>query len=183
MQPTQFYETEIHNRDTGDAFTFITVPTRSLPGREVPNAEAVAETLRIEVPRVPQPAEPWALPFLVDALMGRPLDYPWILEPGGRQEGQTPSPFAQYVTYSAVIPFEESPLDNKSLAGLLAGTTGSTAIVVGFAAGHPIMLLVVPAGIILCGAATGIAQALQIGLRTHLLRFMGVEDEGGEPGP
>jgi hypothetical protein len=56
-------------------------------------------------------------------------------------------------------------------------------VVVGFAAGHPVMLLVVPAGIILCGAATGIAQALQIGLRTHLLRVMGIEDDGSESPP
>ena len=49
-------------------------------------------------------------------------------------------------------------------------------MVVGSAAGRPILLVVVPAGIIICGAATGIAQALQIGLRTHILRLMGIEE-------
>jgi hypothetical protein len=44
---------------------------------------------------------------------------------------------------------------------------------------HPILLLLVPAGIILCGAATGIAQALRIGLCTHLLRLMGIETNRG----
>jgi hypothetical protein len=41
---------------------------------------------------------------------------------------------------------------------------------------HPILLLLVPVGIILCGAATGIGQALRIGLRAHLLRLMGIEE-------
>ena len=41
---------------------------------------------------------------------------------------------------------------------------------------HPLLLLLVPVGIILCGAATGIAQALRIGLRAHLLRIMGIEE-------
>jgi hypothetical protein len=44
---------------------------------------------------------------------------------------------------------------------------------------HPILLLLVPVGIILCGAASGIAQALRIGLRTHLLRLMGIDDGSG----
>lgn len=177
MQPAQLYETTIHNRDTGDSFSFVVVPRRSLSDPDVSDSEYVLHTLRLEPRQQPSEAEPWSLPFLIDSLMGRTFEYPWILEPGGDRQGQTPTPFAQYLAYSPVIPFEESPLQSKSLAEILAAT-GGTGAVVGFAVGHPVLLLVVPAGIILCGAATGIAQALRIGLRAHILRLMGVEDPG-----
>ena len=46
------------------------------------------------------------------------------------------------------------------------------------AAGDPILLLVVvPTGIILTGAALGIADALRHGLRIYFLRLMRLDDE------
>jgi hypothetical protein len=40
---------------------------------------------------------------------------------------------------------------------------------------NPRLLLWAAAAIIVLSAATGIGQALRIGLRTHLLRLMGIE--------
>jgi hypothetical protein len=178
VQPAQLYETTIHNRDTGDAFSFAVVPRRSLAEYVDPNSwQSVVDVLGLEAPRAPEPVELWSLPFLVDSLMGRRVDYPWILEPGGSRRGQTPTPFAQYLTYAAEIPFEQSPLEGKSLAQILAGTSGVGSIVVGFAAGNPLMLVIVPAAIILCYGATGLGQGLQIILRTYALRLAGMEDQ------
>lgn len=55
---------------------------------------------------------------------------------------------------------------------------------VGILTGRPLVIIVVPAGIIVCGAAQGIAQGLRIGLRAKVLALMGVEDpERPPPGP
>jgi hypothetical protein len=37
-----------------------------------------------------------------------------------------------------------------------------------YATGNPLLLLAVPAGIIVCGAAQGVAEALRVGLHTKL---------------
>lgn len=193
MDPTQLYETTIYNREAGNAFTFVTVPGRSVKGAEVPPVDVLAERLGFEpfhraersLSRI-EPVEAWSLPFLIDASMGRwrgpDLLFEWRLyfDPPNRRG---PSAFAQYLTYSPVIPFESSPLDGKALSELV--TAGGVGAAVGaFATDHPLLLLAVPAGIIVCGAARGVADALRIGLRSRLLALMGVEDpEADEPPP
>jgi hypothetical protein len=81
---------------------------------------------------------------------------------------------------------EGTGASRRSQAKLLAAGTGGVgvgvgAVVLGVATGHPMMelsilLLIPPASIILYGAATGIAQGLQIGLRARLLRLLDVDD-------
>lgn len=46
--------------------------------------------------------------------------------------------------------------------------------------GQPLLLLAVPAAIIVCGAAKGIAEALHIGLRARLLVWMDVDEPVNE---
>jgi hypothetical protein len=132
-----------------------------------------------------EPVEAWSLPFLVDAAMGRwrgpDFLFEWRLyfDPPSRRG---PSTFAQYLTYSPVIPFGSSPLQGKALSELV--TAGGVGAAVGaFASDHPLLLLAVPAGIIVCGAARGVADALRIGLRSKLLELMGVEDPEAHESP
>jgi hypothetical protein len=122
------------------------------------------------------------VPFLIDALMGRGPDYPWMLEPpwiqrpGERRQGQAPTPFAQYLVYEPVIPFEQSPLGAVSLTTQLAPWSGASATV-GFFMAHPLMIVLVPTGIIVGGAGRGIGHGLEISLKAKVLRLMGEEDE------
>jgi hypothetical protein len=86
------------------------------------------------------------------------------------------------VTFGDVVPVELSPLGAESLAGVLTKAGGgAVGLVVGVASsgGTPLLLLTVPAGMILCGAAAGIASALEQGLRRALLRKLGVEEGQG----
>lgn len=194
MDPAQLYETTIYNRSGGAPFTFITVPGRSLvDGVVAPNAAEFARRLNLREPRFRDqeairlaPIEAWSLPFMIDAVLGRPLDdFVWPYEPffverylegrSGRRRGG-PSEFAQYLAYAPVVPFESSPLGPKALSELATAGGGVGAAVGAYATGHPLLLLVVPAGIIVCGAARGISEALRIGLRARLLDLMGVED-------
>lgn len=111
MDPVQVYETTIYNRDrAGEAFRFLTVPARSLPGRERPSFEQVSRTLGFQRPRGRRLAlvEPWLLPWVIDAALTGDPDFPYWLEFGPPFRGRTdrPSSFAQYLAYEPVIPFE-----------------------------------------------------------------------------
>ena len=166
MEATQLYETAIYDRESGHAFRSVTLPSRSLLGSETHDASVTAEELGFERTIRLEPVEVWSLPFLIDSVLRRQdgpyfQDGPFIefMSWGvGRQQGRGPSTFAQHLVFSPVIPFEESSQEGKSLADIIVAAGGGTGAVVGFyASGDPLILLVVPAGIIVLGAATGIS--------------------------
>ena len=69
----------------------------------------------------------------------------------------------------AEIPFENSPLGATSLAALLSHGTGTAVrAYIGFvvSGSGPLLLITVPAGMIICGAASGAATGLHDGLRS-----------------
>src|SRR5438309_576371 len=146
--PAQLYETEIYDRDTHAAFAFVTVPRRSLGGRVAGDAEDAANSLGLERIRELEPIAPTELASLIEAA----LIYP---EETRSQEGFGPSSrFAQYLAFEPIVPAEASPLEGKSLSALVGGSAGGASLAVGFMLGHPLIVVLVPAGIILCGAAT-----------------------------
>lgn len=194
--PAQTYETTIHDRDSGRAFSFLVCPARSLGdgGGDVPPVEVVARRLGLNR-RPDRPSRhwpplnevsPWALPFAIDITLGRDEEdlYRWgpfsleehLFAPRRRREAMGPSAFAQYVAYAPVVPFESSPLTPKSLSELAAAGGGIGGALGAYVTGDPLLLLTIPAGIIVCGAARGVSQALEIGLRSKVLEFMGVRD-------
>jgi hypothetical protein len=171
MDPVQVYETTIYNRERrGQKFSFITIPARSLPDGEVPSINEVARNLRVlfmdDGPRAfRRNLRPWGLPFLIDGALGRRDSFRFYFDPDtpfGEKQG--PSRFAEYLAFEAVVPFESSPLGAKALATLV-GTTGSAGAALGYAAtSDPIVLLTVPAGIVIAGAALGVGAGLATGL-------------------
>lgn len=172
MNPAQIYETTIFNRDRRrEAFTFLTVPARSLPTQEMPPMDQIADDLGLLLMEPENPRSfrrnlrPWGLPFLLDGALGRRQAFRFYFDPDtpfGEKEG--PSRFAEYLAFEAVIPFESSPLGAKSLAALIT-TTGSVGAALGYAgSGDPIVLVTVPAGIVLGGAAIGVGAGLAVGL-------------------
>jgi hypothetical protein len=194
--PAQTYETTVHDRDSGKAFSFITVPARSLGSGddEVPQTDVLARRLGLN--RDPERASrrqpfvrdvsPWTLPFAIDIALGRDDGdfYRWgpffldehLLGPRDPAARGGPSAFAQYLAYAQIVPFESSPLTPKSLSDL-ATAGGSLGGALGaYVTGDPLLLLTIPTGIIVCGAARGVSQALEIGLRAKLLDLMNVED-------
>lgn len=184
MDPVQVYETTIYNRDDGLAFSFVTVPARSL-SNPMTEADATDVAALLELHGASErsgralrltPVEAWSLPLLIDATLGRYGNYAYErgfyfdpVESMGPRRG--PSPFAQYVTFAHVVPIEASPLGGKALAELV--TTGSSvgAAVGAYMTGDPILGLVAAGGIIVGGAASGIGEALQIGLQSKILHL------------
>jgi hypothetical protein len=189
MDLTQLYETTIYDRESGRGFSFVTIPERAYAERMWhADAADVAGMIGLQDGRSVNgaalrlgPVEAWSLPFLIDDLLDRYLDFPDEfglyfdpLEP--RRPRRGPSRFAQYVTYAPVVPFESSPLSGQALgevvtkSGMVGGAVGA------YVTGDPLVVLVAAGGLILGGAAQGVSEALRIGLRSKLLGLMGVED-------
>ncbi len=151
----------------------------------VPPLNALAgefELRPLELPEgrtsVVDPVEAWSLPFLLDALMGRwngpdfLYEWPLYFDPPNRRG---PSPFAQHLAFAPVVPVESSPLAGVALAELIG--TGDVTGLLGHLEGHPVLLLKTVGVVILGYAVRGAGQAVQIRLRTGLLRIMGIRDE------
>lgn len=83
--------------------------------------------------------------------------------------------FAEIVVFDDVVPIEQSPLKAEALVTLVTKATGAgLGAFAGFVAfgDSPLLLITVPAGMIICGAAKGIADALESGLRDRLFELL-----------
>jgi hypothetical protein len=81
--------------------------------------------------------------------------------------------FCSKVALEALIPIEESAPRGRSLASL-AEQAGSAGLGVGYfvAGGSPVVVVYVAAGLVVVGAASGIARGLQEGLHVKLVRWL-----------
>ena len=100
--------------------------------------------------------------------------------------------FIRDVFYEPLVPIERSPLSGSSLGDLIRHGPEQVGAVMGaFVAAEtePLLLFItMPGGMIVFGAAAGVAEALHLGLRTKMLGWLGVDDpqaggdlEGGAP--
>ena len=83
--------------------------------------------------------------------------------------------FAKYLAFSPVVPTRRNPLDLEAVASLVTSATGvGLGAYAGFVVGgvSPLILITVPAGMILFGTASGIAQGLEAGLRERIKRLV-----------
>ncbi|WP_447599967.1 hypothetical protein [Nitrospira sp. Nam80] len=89
--------------------------------------------------------------------------------------------FAEVVGFDDVIPIEQSPLKAEALVTLVTKASGAgVGAFVGFVAfgASPMLLVTVPAGMIICGAAKGVSDALEAGLREKLLQWLKGKNKG-----
>jgi hypothetical protein len=180
----QTYETTVTEPGTGLAFSFLVVPSRSFPDGDTPPADDLTHSLEIYDAEQLEPSALALLTGVVALLRSSNATSGWREELSERtHDPYVPErEFAEIVTFGEVVPIEHSPLGAESLAGILTKAGGgAVGLIVGVASsgGTPLLLLTVPAGMILCGAAAGIASALEQGLRRALLRKLGVEEGQG----
>jgi hypothetical protein len=150
--PDQLFATTLYDRHQPQQLSFVFIPTRSMANRFVPEL-SVLRTIA-----------PSYLPAALASLLSPPVPsnpFSWA---------DTPPPvgyvfvdpnsigFAEYVAFSEVVPFEESPLRSKSLMTLAVATGAKIGLIAGGAT--PFVLLTVPAGIILCTAGVIFGPAL-----------------------
>lgn len=198
MDVVQMYETTVGDRDGDPAYTFLSIPSRALPDREdlgTSKVSDVARALRIEEgPSFLGQGGVFIEQSVVNAVSFT-LNAPNLREAGSRYEGWAEdalnnTDWARYLATEPLVPFESSPLSGQSVAQVAGASAGAVGASVGaLVTGDPILLVTVPAGIIICGAAAGIADGLRVGTRYWILKLMGVPDadhvepppEHGEP--
>jgi len=140
-----------------------------------PTFEETARRLELEPSSAATPLQlPAALLLTLESRMGAASQYaPEILI----------NPFVARASMEPFVPTVNSPLEAQSLASIVsrASLGGGAGAVAGLATtgSEWILVVSVSAGIILCGAAQGIAGALEQGLRYHLLRLMKVPPDAG----
>jgi hypothetical protein len=165
---TQYYESSVYDRSSGEGFTFLTLPRRAL-------AEHLSEVV------LENGAPSHAYIFIAflepsDSELVESGDEASLLSLIDRARGvDAHDDFTRYLAHETIIPFESSPLDAKSLTEI-ASATGATAALGYFGTDHPLILITLPAGIVICGAAIGVAEALRDGLRFKILKLLGLHD-------
>jgi len=196
MQIPQFYQTTLISKHADVGLHLVTLPARSIPEFGDPAFEFHIDTFkRIAFERLDiYEHDDSNLDDLKNKLLDLILE---SYETGSREEErrfedeggvatlpQQDSTLDVQVEASTlvdaffstpVIPFERSPLDAESLTKILSATGGTgVGAYLGFvvAGGTPLAIVLVPAGMILCGAAAGIGD----GLYTRLKRWIAGQD-------
>jgi hypothetical protein len=181
MEVAQLFETTIAAVNVAEpplpAATFIFVPRASFDDQGLlDNPEWLRK--KLEFVELLSGALPVALPLLIASVVdpertGAPSDF-LVRGPEFFQgaEWTDLASFSQHLAFAAIIPVQMSPLDLKSAADVL--TKGSGAAMGAYAGvvasgGTPLILITFPLGMILGGAAAGIAKALEEGLRELVL--------------
>jgi|HubBroStandDraft_6_1064221.scaffolds.fasta_scaffold141264_2 hypothetical protein len=161
--PDQLFATTLYDRHQPQQLSFVFIPTRSMANRFVPELSVLKDLIDPNANFL-RTIAPSYLPAALASLLSPPAPsnpFSWA---------DTPPPvgyvfvdpnsigFAEYVAFSEVVPFEESPLRSKSLMTLAVATGAKIGLIAGGAT--PFVLLTVPAGIILCTAGVIFGPAL-----------------------
>lgn len=200
MNVVQHYESTVRDNDTNLAFSFVIVPARSLPetgvrltgsqsSELIDRDQLFVEQLGL---RVLQRIDSEDLQNAIAGLLANPdeirqslmdtsfvasLEYHLSRLARGvdARVGPQELGFARYLTKEAIVPFENSPLHAISLQSLGKASPYALGAYIGFvvSGSTPMLLITVPAGIILCGAAAGIGEGLNRGLRDRLQSLLG----------
>lgn len=187
MKLLQFYETTVTSDISSHEARFLTVPHRSIDGNQsAQSVDAVLEELGLRKIADVQPSNlGHALAVLLSPSATDNMEGELIRAAMGQQAPHTNAivaaadiTFAELVAYTDVVPFETSPLSAQALVKFVTtasgGALGAYAGFVAFGA-SPLLLVMVPTGMILCGAAKGVADGLEHGLRERILKLFKVK--------
>lgn len=180
MRIQRLHETYVTDAESNLDARFASVSGSSIaePYRLQRGVTTLAYDLDFESPqRVTLSQMPAALTLALSQQSGAASHGAWAewLAAAAAHEGDIFYRFAEYLSYADIVPFASSPLELHSLASI-AATASPLGIgaAVGFAVfgSSPLLLVGVPAGIIICGAAAGVSRALEEGLRERLLGLL-----------
>ncbi|CEP35285.1 MULTISPECIES: hypothetical protein [unclassified Halomonas] len=178
MEVKQTYETEVSFSE-GLGIRAITIPARNFNIENFTTLDQVGERLgirlleEVELDWIQRAIATLLLAENQEDLEGWKSDRSYLL--GKFTHGPEVYKFAEYVSMAAVFPFENSPLTAESIGSLLTKAGGCGAgTYIGFAVAGttPLLFIAVPTGMIICGAAAGIAQGLEEGLRERISKFI-----------
>ena len=162
--PAQLFATTLYDRHQTQQLSFVFIPARSMAnGLVVTELNAIKGLIDPNANFI-RTVSPSYLPAALASMLSLPAPsnpFSWAdALPPARSIWIHPNSvgFAEYVAFSEVVPFEESPLKSKSLMAVAVATGAKIGLIAGGAT--PFVLLTVPAGIILCTAGVTFGPAL-----------------------
>jgi len=176
MDYIRLYETEIFS-DEGPSFKAMTIPRRSLA--DISPEEIISS---LDLKSIDKVESGRYIRAVVTALAAENesdiINWRSFKESALNEKikcNQYLYELAEYVTMSRILAFGNSPLMGESIGNLLTSASGAAAdTYIGFvlARSTPLLFIAVPAGMIFCGAADGVARALEEGLKTNILALL-----------
>lgn len=178
LSVSQTYETTIVDGESGLSAHFVVVPARSLGGdsylfrRDEGPFEALGLQALADIPAG------GVVRSLAGCLTsGNADEFLRKFDEGFAEEAEHSSmrlppafAFAEYLTFARVIPFEWSTFSADSLGNLLtAQGHGQAAYACHEDTNAPMLVIAIPAGVLICGSAKKVQEALRAGLRDRLL--------------
>jgi hypothetical protein len=188
MEMLQTFESTIVSVSTAHTAHVVVVPQRAFMQLDsVVQPASIIERLGL---RRLAPVQPSQLVFAVAILLSGSIPEHEILQRLTEAAYKQAPPdlelddltFAEKATFERMIPFEQSPLEMESLAKLVTTATGAgLGAYAGFVlfGSSPLLFIAAPAGMLIFGAAKGIADALEQGLRERLLAVLRGADSSG----
>jgi hypothetical protein len=183
----QIHETTIADTASDLSAHFVTVPARSLGGTSYlfEGTDGPLETIGLlRIADVPFGGVARSLAALL--VSADVEEFLRRFDQGFEEETrhastELPKPFvfAEYLTFARVVPFEWPSLAADSLGNILtAQGHGEAGYMYHEATGTPVLAVAIPAGMVICGSAPGMANALESGLRERLVDL--VKSRSGE---
>ncbi|WP_273842065.1 hypothetical protein [Rubrobacter calidifluminis] len=179
---SQVYETTIADNGSGLSAHFIVVPSRSLGGNSYlyqdpdPLPERLGLLWLADIPLgrvthslaaclVSENVEEFTSRF--EGLFERESAHPSVEMPAHFA-------FAEYLVFARVIPFEWStPLSADSLGNILTTKgRGRSGYMYHGETSTPMLTVAIPEGMVICGSAPKLTQALEAGLRDQILEYV-----------
>jgi hypothetical protein len=181
----QTYETTVMSKDSEHAMHVVVVPNGSLPSNIT--VETTLQKLGIKKHGSTSPSNlARDLAVLLSPRLPEQNAFKILAETAGPptahsqpsrefQPSEEDVRFAEYASFERVIPVEQSLLSQESLAKIvrLSGVSiGAYVGFVSFGSSPPLLMISVPIGMIICGAAHAVGQALEEGLRDRILSWL-----------
>jgi hypothetical protein len=187
LSVAQIYETTITDSESDLSAHFVIVPSRSLGGRSYLFRETNGPLLALGLLSLADVPLGGVVRSLAACLSSEDADeFLKRFDEGFKEEISKPSwetpahfAFAEYLTFARVIPFEWSAFSADSLGNILtAQGYGQAAYVYYEGTKAPMLVIAIPAGMLICGSAPRMEEALGAGLRRRILEF--VKNSSGE---
>ena len=184
----QMYETTIADNESDLSAHLVTVPARSLGGSSYlfRGTDGLFESMGLlRLADVPLGG---VARSLADCLASADVEEFMRRFYKGFEEGRDPGPglpkhfeFASYLTFARVVPFEWTEFSTDSLGNILtAQGHGEAGYMFQEETQTPLLTVAIPAGMLLCASAPGMARVLESGLRQRLTEFVKARSNEGQ---
>jgi hypothetical protein len=179
MKPLKMYESTILTDISSHAAHLVVLPSASVMNSEAIALDDLLAELgmrKIAAVRAANLAQTLAI-LLSPAAEGDKVESALVLAASAQVEAEyarSDLQFAEIVAFDPIVPIEQSMLS----AGILANLVKASGVTIGAFAGFvavgpsPLLFVTIPAGMIICGAAKPLAEALESGLREKLQDYL-----------